>query len=102
MLGPVLDFVPDRGMRIAVSLDDQAPQVLDIFPDRAAASFLGRGNYTRDNARCLRSPHKVASPGPHLLKITMVDPCVVIQKIIINDRRLPESYFGPPESLPVK
>ena len=102
ILGAVLNFVPDRGMRIAVSLDDQAPQVLDIFSDRAAASFLGRGNYARDNARYLRSSHKVTSPGPHLLKITMVDPCVVVQKIIINDRRLPESYFGPPESLPVK
>jgi len=102
VLGPVLNFVPDRGMRIAVSLDDQAPQVLDVFSDRAAESFLGRGNYARDNARYLRSSHKVAAPGPHVLKITMVDPCIVIQKIIINDRRSPESYFGPPETLPVR
>jgi len=29
--GPVMDFVPDRGMRIAVSFDDEVPQVLDIL-----------------------------------------------------------------------
>ena len=105
VLGPVMDFVPDRGMRIAVALDDQAPQVLDIFADRAAETFLGRSwdaQTARDNARYLRSSHTVATSGPHLLKVTMVDPGIVLQKLIISSAQLPESYFGPPESAPAE
>ena len=98
VLGPVMDFVPDRGIRIAASFDDAAPQVLDIFADRADGTFLGRtwDQATRDNARYLRSTHEVAAPGPHVFKLAMVDPAVVVQTIIISDRRMPESYFGPP------
>jgi hypothetical protein len=105
VLGPVMDFVPDRGMRIAVSFDDQAPQVLDIFTDRAAETFLGEhwwSQFTRDNARYLRSSHTLAAPGPHLLIVGMVDPGIVLQKLIVSDTRLPESYFGPPELAPVE
>jgi hypothetical protein len=105
VLGPVMDFVPDRGMRIAVALDDEAPQVVDIFANRAAESFLGEAwskHATRDNARYLRSAHRVSAAGPHVLKLSMVDPGIVLQKIIIHDRPLPESYFGPRESSLVK
>ena len=64
--GPGMDFVPNRGMRIAVSFDDEAPQVLDIFADREAETFLGRGwwyQFTRDNARFLRSSHTRRGAG---------------------------------------
>jgi hypothetical protein len=105
VLGPVMDFVPDRGMRIAVAFDDQTPQVLDIFADRAAETFLGKNwwaQFTRDNARYLRSSHTVTTPGPHLLEVSMVDPGIVLQKVMISDAKLPESYFGPPELTPVE
>ena len=102
VLGPVMDFVPDRGMRIAVSFDDGKPQVLDLFGNRGAETFLGRSQYPRDNVRYLRSSHQVTAAGPHTLKIAMVDPGIVVEKIIITDRPLPESYFGPPECAPVK
>ncbi|MBK9989253.1 MAG: glycosyl hydrolase 115 family protein [Verrucomicrobia bacterium] len=100
ILGPVMDFVSDRGMRIAVSFDEQAPQVQDLFADRAGESFLGRGQYARDNARYVRSSHQLEA-GPHVLKIAMVDPGIVVQKVIISDGRLPESYFGLPECTPL-
>jgi hypothetical protein len=101
ILGPVMDFVPDRGIRIAVALDDEPPQVLDIFANRAAESFLGENwsaHAARDNARFIRSSHQVGAAGQHVLKLSMVDPGIVLQKIIIHDRPLPESYFGPLES----
>ena len=43
---------------------------------------------------------KVATPGKHTLKITMVDLTVVVQSIIIHDAPLPPSYFGPPPNAP--
>jgi len=102
IVGPVMDFVPDRGMRIAVGFDDQPAEVLDVFANRAEQTFLGEGwsnHATRDNARYLRSSHKLENAGPHTLKVSMVDPGVVLEKIVISDAKLPESYFGPPETL---
>lgn len=98
-LGPVMDFVPERGMRIAVSLDGSEWQVLDIFEDREAETFLGRGwwnQFTRDNVRYLKTTLDVAQAGPQLLKIAMVDPGIVLQRIRLSPDRIPESYFGPP------
>jgi Glycosyl hydrolase family 115/Gylcosyl hydrolase family 115 C-terminal domain/Glycosyl hydrolase family 67 N-terminus len=98
VLGPVMDIVPDRGMRIAIGLDDESLQVLDIFADRQAETFLSDSwwyRFTKDNARYLKSTHKVETAGPHLLKIAMVDPAIVLQKIIISDKPVPKSYFGP-------
>jgi len=105
VLGPVMDFVPGRGMRIAVGFDEQPPQVLDIFANREAETFLGEAwwtQFTRDNARYLRCSCALTAPGAHLLKISMVDPGIVLQKIILSDRKLPPSYFGPPECSPVE
>jgi hypothetical protein len=98
-IGPVMDFVPDRGMRIAVAFDDQPPRVIDIFADRAAQTFLGKewdAQVSRDNARFLRSTHAIATAGAHELRISMVDPGIVLTKITISDRDIPSSYFGPP------
>ena len=99
ILGPVMDFVPDRGMRIAASFDDEVPQVLDIFSNRSAETFLSDNwwsVFTKNNARYLRSSHTLSTSGSHQLKITMVDPGIVLQKIILTNAKLPESYFGPP------
>lgn len=98
VLGPVMDIFPDHGMRIAVGFNDQPLQVLDIFADRQSQTFVSEAwwkIFTKDNARYLKSTHKVDFTGPNLLKIAMVDPALVLQKIIISDKPLPKSYFGP-------
>lgn len=105
VLGPVMDFVPSRGMRIAIAFDDQPAQMLDLFANQARSTFAGRNNsvaVAKDNVHYLQSSHKLAAPGGHILKLSMVDPGIVIQKIIISDTKLPDSYFGPPENTQVR
>jgi hypothetical protein len=100
--GPTLDAFPGRALSIAVSIDGKEPQIMQVFSpaSRQEETFLGQRFYenTSNNARIMRFQQNVDVPGKHMLKITMVDPTVVVQKIVIHDTELPYSYFGPPES----
>jgi hypothetical protein len=99
-VAPTLNFDPDRGLRAAVSFDDQAPQILDIV----AQDFDARnGNLewetsVKDACRVVKSSHVLTKPGLHTLKVWMVDPAVVIQKIVVDLGGVKPSYLGPPES----
>ncbi len=97
---PTLNFSPDRGLRYAVSFDDEAPQVIDIVPKGFDARNGNREweESVRNSVRTIRSVHEVAKPGYHTLKIWMVDPAVVLEKIVVDLGRLKPSYLGPPES----
>lgn len=54
----------------------------------------------RDNSRRVTTTHEIAAAGYHTLKIWMVDPAVVVQKIVVKTPAAPETstYLGPPES----
>ncbi len=106
--GPSLNIQPDRGVRIAVSFDDQPPQIVDAFADQSYADSSKRGDtssppiqdwgkWVKDNARTLRSTHKIEKAGVHTLKVWMVDPGVVLEKLVVYTGDLPPSYFGPLE-----
>jgi hypothetical protein len=100
ILSPALNFMPGRAMRLAVSFDDEAPKVVTIVPADYKAQNGNRDweNSVLDNARTVKSTHTIAVPGYHTLKVWMVDPGVVLQKLIVNAGGLKPSYLGPPES----
>jgi len=100
IIAPTLNFLPDRPLRLAVSMNDEKPQVITAVPVGYRA---GEGNRdweeaVRNNYRKLTTYHTIQKPGYHTLKIWMVDPGVVVQKIIVNTGGLKPSYLGPPES----
>jgi hypothetical protein len=97
---PTLNFVPGRGLRYAVSIDDEAPQVVTLVPAGYQAQNGNRDweKVVGDNARYGKSRHEVATAGQHTLKVWMVDPAVVMQKLIVDLGGLKPSYLGPPES----
>ena len=55
----------------------------------------------RNNGRIATSSHAIAAAGYHTLKIWMIDPAVVLEKIVVSssDAPLGPSYLGPPESV---
>jgi hypothetical protein len=55
------------------------------------------GGELLNNARTMNSGHSIQIHGKHTLKIWMIDPRIVVQKLIIHSGDLPVSYFGPPE-----
>jgi hypothetical protein len=110
LTGIALNVQPDRGVRIAVSFDDEDPQILDAFDGQSYDDPSKRGDpsappirdwhtWVRDNARTLESTHHISRPGVHTLKVWMVDPGVVLERIVVHDGDCPGSYFGPPESV---
>ncbi len=97
---PTLNFVPDRGLRYSVSIDDESPQVVTLVPQgyQAQHSNMAWEKSVADNAHHGRSSHAVATAGYHTLKIWMIDPAVVLQKVVVDMGGLKPSYLGPPES----
>jgi hypothetical protein len=100
ILEPCLNFAPDRGVRLAVSFDDAAPQVVTVVPK---GYFVDNGNHdweeaVKESARKVKSRHAIAQPGYHTLKVWMVDPGVAVQRIVVDAGGLRPSYLGPPES----
>jgi hypothetical protein len=99
-LAPTLNFVPGRGLRYAASFDDQPPQIIEIVAPGFDAKN-GNGEWeasVKDACRKVRSSHTLAKPGYHTLKIWMVDPAVVLEKIVVDLGGVKPSYLGPPES----
>lgn len=100
IVSPTLNFVPGRGLRYAISFDDQPPQIVDIVPCNFTAGDGNRDweNTVKDSARKVKSRHTLSEPGCHTLKIWMVDPAVVLQKLVVNTGGVGPGYLGPPES----
>ncbi|WP_081898774.1 glycosyl hydrolase 115 family protein [Herbidospora cretacea] len=100
-LSPRNNVLPTEGLKYAVSIDDAAPQVVDVIA--ATGSDDTRMNKqwernTSDNVNRTVTTHTITKPGAHTLKFWMVDPTVVVQKIVVDTGGLLTSYLGPPPS----
>lgn len=122
---PTQDVNPARGLRLAMQLDEGETAILDArrgivdtfdeytptnlknskklkpLPPHGTMALNGhrRGmrNEVFDNLRWLDFTFPVVSSGKHTLKIKMVDPEIVVERIVVNPDDSRYSYFGPPE-----
>ncbi len=95
ILGPTQNFVPDRGLRFAMAFDNQPPQVIDTLAHNTQQDWE---TTVIDSVRHVKSNFTVGAPGYHTLRIWMVDPGIVLEKLVVNLGGVKPSYFGPPES----
>lgn len=94
-LSPTLNFHNDEGLCYAVSFDDEQPQIINIHKDR---TFQDWEESVRSNITIGVSSHNIIKPGKHVLKYWMVDPGIVLQKLVVETGDVSPSYLGPPES----
>jgi hypothetical protein len=95
IVAPTLNFVPGRGLRFALSMDDGPVKVVDALEHNSDQDWA---EAVRDGVRKVASTIAIDTPGYHTLKVRMIDPGVVLEKIVLSQGKLPESYLGPPES----
>ncbi len=100
-LSPTLNFMKGEGLKYAISIDDELPQVVNMHegekqPDWEYPDWWSKS--VADHIKIKATKHKGLKPGRHTLKVWMVDPGVVFQKFVIDAGGLKPSYLGPPES----
>jgi len=94
-LSPTLNFRAGSGLKYAVSIDDEQPQIVNVQQDTSEKAWE---QWVSNNVITTTSTHRVMAPGAHVLKFWMVDSGVVLQKLVIERGTIKPSYLGPPES----
>jgi hypothetical protein len=96
ILSPTLNFVPGRGLRYAIAFDDEAPQIVDSLAKNSQRDWE---TTVKDSVRKVKSSHTVSGTGYHTLKFWMIDPGIVLEKLVVDLGGVKPSYLGPPESV---
>ena len=94
----LLNFMPGRDISFAVALNNETAKNVVNVPANYSVNDRTWGPMVQNSARKSVAKIKVSTPGAYTLKVYMVDPGVVIQKILINTGGLKNSYLGPNES----
>ena len=99
---PTQNYQKTKGLKYAIAIDDEEPQIMNIHegeikPDWQYADWWMKS--VADHIKIKQSIHNSIQPGPHTLKIWMIDPGIVFQKFVIDAGGLKPSYLGPPESV---
>ncbi|HEY7009124.1 MAG TPA: hypothetical protein VH395_09300, partial [Jatrophihabitantaceae bacterium] len=100
-LSPRNDVLAHGGLRYAVSVDGEAPQVVNIQQQTGADDATMNRQWERntsDNVNRTVTVHDITRPGVHTLTFWMVDPTVVLQRLVVDAGGVEDSYLGPPQS----
>jgi hypothetical protein len=94
-LSPTLNYHNTKGLRYAISFDDQPPQIVNMHAGETPQLWE---KWVASNINETITEHSIEKPGEHVLKFWMVDPGVVLQKLLVDTGDMRASYLGPPES----
>jgi hypothetical protein len=95
LFAPSWPMLPGHGLRYAIAIDDETPQVVDLTADMSNDTWE---ETARTDVRRAISTHASVAAGAHKLRIYSLDPGVTLQKIVIDTGGLLPSYLGPEES----
>ena len=93
---PTLNFHNDEGLKYAISVDDEQPQIISLNKEDNNVRIWGE--WVSNNIIIKTSTHNILKPGKHFVKYWMVSPVVVLQKIVLDLGGVKQSYLGPPET----
>lgn len=94
---PTLNLFNDDGLKYAISIDDEQPQIIPINKeDNNVRTWEG---WVANNIIIKKTSHFINRKGKHTVKYWLVSPAVVLQKIVVDFGGMKPSYLGPPQNL---
>jgi GH35 family endo-1,4-beta-xylanase len=104
-VSPTLNYDGGDGLRFGVSINDGPIEVVNMHNPDGRRNERGEVfsnpqwyRWVADNVIRSSTRHTIGEAGDQVLKFWMVDPNVVLQRLVIDTGGLKESYLGPPES----
>jgi hypothetical protein len=95
ILAPTMSFVPGRGLRYSIAIDSQSSTIVDAWANYKQSDWE---KAVSDSVHKVDTPITIDKPGPHTLHLCMVDPGVVVEKLVLSRGRQAPTYLGPAES----
>ncbi|SFC70685.1 glycosyl hydrolase 115 family protein [Spirosoma endophyticum] len=88
-------FRDENGLQYALSVDDEMPQIISLNREDKTSDKGIWNKWVSENIIIKATTHKIAKPGKHTIKFWMVNPGVVLQKLVVDFGDLEQSYLGP-------
>ncbi|MGO4876320.1 glycosyl hydrolase 115 family protein [Pedobacter psychrotolerans] len=95
-ISPTIDFTNSDGLKFAVSIDDEPPVIVNISAGYQTDPAWRRS--VADNIKIFKTAVNFKKSGRHTLKYWMINPGVVLQKLVLDLGGLKPSFLGPPET----
>lgn len=95
-ISPTIDFTGTDGLKFAISIDDQKPVTVNISSSYANEGAWGQS--VANGIKIFKTPFSFDKAGKHTIKYWMINPGVVLQKLVLDLGGLKPSFLGPPES----
>lgn len=89
---PALSLNDERGRRYAVSVDGEPPVIVSLSSESGSGNTWSRSVLRQSITGS--STHSMEAAGSHTLRIWMVDPGLVLDRIGVHSTAVPYTYFG--------
>ncbi len=95
LVSPTLNFNSNRGLRYAVSINGGEEQIVNI---NQTYTVKEREKWQANSINETFTTHRISAPGKHTIRFRVLDPGIVLQKIMLDMGGLKPSYLGAPQS----
>jgi len=94
LVSPTLNFNANKGLRYAVSFDGGTEQIVNI---NGKYNQKTMEKWQANSINETLTMHKIETTGKHTLRFRVLEPGIVLQKIMMDLGGLKKSYLGAPE-----
>ncbi|MGV8096915.1 MAG: glycosyl hydrolase 115 family protein [Mangrovibacterium sp.] len=99
LVSSTLNFNANKGLRYTVSFDGGEEQIININHQYTMKEME---HWQANRINQTKTKHQIEKAGLHRLRIRILEPGIVLQKILIDTGGLQDSYLGPPQSSRIK
>ncbi|WP_020605399.1 glycosyl hydrolase 115 family protein [Spirosoma spitsbergense] len=92
-------FRDENGLQYAISVDDEVPQIVSINKEDKTSDKGIWNKWVSESIIIKSTSHKITRPGKHTVNYWMVNPGVVLQKLVVDFGGLEKNYLGPEETM---